>query len=460
MTNVTTENQIKRLKNINDAIDSVKKFNNKMRISDDYIPGQVIYNLGDHPRKIDMQPTEYDEKILAKYKELGFGLIQIHADWVDEHRLYGGDKYNHPNPEAAKNFVNLVHSNGIKILPYISSTYLSRFDPAYTPEFQRMESFLVGCYMQLAINWQGSPKWREFIYKKTFDTVEKYGFDGVYNDMGHDWFLKHYFDEINTKGSYSGSITELPYEAEVEDMLALFYEELKSRGMIYKLHIGTYLDYPSDLKLYDYLYVGEGVTQLKEIVPHCRNMRPYLVPAFDRRTCEVKAPDTVYAACIPFMQFPLLYHGRPYLDNSPVVNDKLIWTPTNEFNGNMTNHHYDAVEWLKAHPGEYTYSEWSTIPDDPKELDRAGHYLSLYKPMVTRGSTVRTEITEATWLKSAITEDIYLSMFTNEEQYLVCSNLSDKDYTLVLEGEWTNRETNQVANAFNVPKGKIIFLKK
>ena len=45
MISVTTENQIKRLKNINDAIDSVKKFNNKMRISDDYLPGQVIYNL-------------------------------------------------------------------------------------------------------------------------------------------------------------------------------------------------------------------------------------------------------------------------------------------------------------------------------------------------------------------------------------------------------------------------------
>ncbi|MBR7160713.1 MAG: hypothetical protein IKD20_06740 [Clostridia bacterium] len=457
---ITAENQAKRLKNINEAIDSVKKFNNKVRISDNYLPGQIIYNLGDEPRRVVTAPTEYDEKVLALYKEKGFDMIQIHDEWPDEKRIYGGDKYNSTDPEGTKEFVKLVHDNGLKILGYISSTYLDRNDPDYTPEFQRMDSFLTGLYMQLAINWQGSPKWREYIWKHTMDCVEKYGFDGVYNDMGHDWFLKQYFDEINTTGTYNGSVTELPYEPEIEDLLALFYEELHSRNLLYKLHIGTYLDYPSDLKLYDYLYVGEGVNKLKDIVPHCRNMRPYLVPAFDRRTCEVDDPDTVYAACIPFVQFPLLYHGRPFRDNSPVTHERLPFTPTIEFNGKLATHHYDACEWLKSHPGEYTYSEWSTIPDDPKEIDRAGYYLSLYKPMVTRGSTIRTEITEATWLKSAITEDIYLSMFTNEEQYLVCSNLSDKDYTLVLEGDWTNRETNQVASAFNVPKGKIIFLKK
>ena len=144
MISVTAENQTKRLKNINEAIDSVKKFNNKMRISDNYLPGQVIYNLGDYPNRVDMQPTAYDEKTLAKYKQLGFGLIQIHTNWADGYKLYGGDKFNHPNPEAAKNFVKLCHDNDIKIIPYISSTYLDHDNPAYTPEFQRMQSFCMG----------------------------------------------------------------------------------------------------------------------------------------------------------------------------------------------------------------------------------------------------------------------------------------------------------------------------
>ena len=95
-------------------------------------------------------------------------------------------------------------------------------------------------------------------------------------------------------------------EAEVEDLLALFYEEMKQRGLIYKLHIGNLMPPNTKEKVYDYLYVGEGTRNVKEIIEGCKDIAPYLVPAFDRRVAKISDPDMVYAYTIPFVQFPLL----------------------------------------------------------------------------------------------------------------------------------------------------------
>ena len=35
----------------------------------DYIPGQVIYNLGEYPNKMTIRPTAYDHDLIRKLSE-------------------------------------------------------------------------------------------------------------------------------------------------------------------------------------------------------------------------------------------------------------------------------------------------------------------------------------------------------------------------------------------------------
>ena len=455
---MNAETQRKRIQNLNEAAAAVKSCYNKLRIRD-YMPGQVIYNLDRCQEGADATPTEYDENLLKEYQKRGFELIQIHTDWMDTYRQHGADKFSAIHPEGMKKFVDMCHKYGIKIIAYASSTFFWAKDPDFKEEFARMDAYLRGGTMNLRINWSGSPEWREYVWNKSMDMLEEYGFDGLYNDMGHDAFLKNYVEELERTGFCSGeTMKELPYEQEVEDFLALYYEEMKRRGMIYKVHIGNYLAPNTKEKVYDYLYVAEGSRSLEGVIENCKHMQPYLVPAFDRRVCEIKDPDTVYACCIPFVQFPLLYHGRPITHCG--WSTDLEYFDSQEFDGKLLTHDAMAVKHLKEHPGEYTYSEWSEIPDDPKEFDRCSHYLALYKPMVTDGSIARMEVRNCDFITSPIPEKVYISLFTNEEQYMVVSNLTDAPYEVTLAEPWANRETGEEGTSFCVPVGKILFLKK
>lgn len=110
-----------------------------------------------------------------------------------------------------------------------------------------------------------------------------------------------------------------------------------------------------------------------------------------------------------------------------------------EFGGKGNDFGERAVKHYEV-TGKATYSEWSSIPDDPQELERATKYLKLYKSMVTNESIVRTKIRKADFITSEIPEDVYVSLFMNTEQYLLASNLTDEPYELTLEGKWVNRK--------------------
>ena len=105
MTTMRCETQKKRIDNLNMAYNSVKKFGQKMRITD-YMPGQITYRLGDYPKPFKIEPTEYDENLIKSLKERGFEMIQVHSDWHDWCRLYGGDDYTSHDEEGMKNFVH------------------------------------------------------------------------------------------------------------------------------------------------------------------------------------------------------------------------------------------------------------------------------------------------------------------------------------------------------------------
>lgn len=451
---LTSEQHRKRLVNLNEAHEQVKKYGKKMRIND-YIPGQVIYHLGEYPHKFSVAPTEYDEKQLSDLKERGFGLLQIHTDWPDELELYGGTKYISHDDAGLKEFVKLCQHKGHKILGYCSSAFLGEHSKDFRDCFKRRDVFLRGGHMNLHVCWHGSPEWREYIWEKTFGLLERYNFDGIYNDMGHDTFLYEYLKTLDETGYFDGEAS-LEYETEIEDMLSLFYNELKRRGKIYKLHIGTWLAPVTDEKVYDYLWIGEGARSVEDVIPKSREMTPYIVPAFDRRTTPIEDFDRMYACTIPFVQFPLLYRGRPITQGGRV--EGVTYFDSKEFDGKLVGFNDRAAQHYKEHPDEPTFSEWSNIPDEPEELDRATKYLKLYQPMVTDGSVARVEIREAEFIKSVIPEKAYISLFSNEEQYLVMSNLTGKPYELVLEGNWKNRETGEEGSSFTLADGRLLFL--
>ena len=137
---LTLEEHRIRKANIFYAEQKAKKYLRRERIHD-YLPGQVIYNLGEYPAPFSIRPTEYDYNLIKSFAESGVGLIQIHEEWNDYLRRFGADKYSSHDPQGMKNFIKLCHDFGIKIIPYMSTSYLEVNDPDFTMDFM---SFLGG----------------------------------------------------------------------------------------------------------------------------------------------------------------------------------------------------------------------------------------------------------------------------------------------------------------------------
>lgn len=58
---------------------------------------------------------------------------------------YGGDKYNVVDKEGMKEFVQLCHDNGIKIIPYVPSGYFPKYDPDFREGFAYPEKRAPPC---------------------------------------------------------------------------------------------------------------------------------------------------------------------------------------------------------------------------------------------------------------------------------------------------------------------------
>ena len=96
--------------------------------------------------------------------------------------------------------------------------------------------------------------------------LDDYGVDGLYNDAGYfTSAVKARFPESSPlKAPAEDEIScfeETPqYNGALTDLLALIYAEVKRRGGIFKLHVDGALEpQTGGQKVYDYLWVGEGV---------------------------------------------------------------------------------------------------------------------------------------------------------------------------------------------------------
>ncbi|MBQ9797651.1 MAG: hypothetical protein IJW50_08015 [Clostridia bacterium] len=452
MKQLNFEEHRKRIENINRAEAGNRSFFRRHRIRD-YMPGQVTYNLGDYPARFSIAPTEYDELLLRDLAKNGVELLQIHEEWNDPIRHFGADKFSSHDPKGLQAFVDLCHTVGIKIIPYISTGYFQVTDPDFREDFSRTKYNLADDYFCYRKCWAGSPSWREYLLPRTFAVLDRYGFDGIYNDWGYDgaWMSR---DRARAKGLDVSkiSVDDMPYDPELEDLLSMVYSEVKRRGGVYKLHADRNNTAPCKDKVYDYLWIGECVGD-EDSYGIGKGYEPYIVPCQHADFSDMRYPDLYYAKVIPFMQFPLLKSGRPMRGlgiEADVPHDER----SGEYRFMKRVHDYVA-----AHPdGPHVYSLWSSIPDDVTEYPRWCRYLALYRPMVTQNSVAYIELRASDEILSELLPNVYASMFVNEETYLVLSNLTDAPYELELCAFWKDRVTDQVARCFTVPPKQILFL--
>ncbi len=134
LANYTADDHRRRLENIGVCERAIRSCMRKHPVTN-YLPGQCCYNLGEYPCRKPWDPDDWDEQELDRLHEHGIGLIQVHEEWNDSQRLFGGDKLSPLNPEGFRRFVGMVHRRGMKLLAYVSSGHFQRSDPDFRPEW-------------------------------------------------------------------------------------------------------------------------------------------------------------------------------------------------------------------------------------------------------------------------------------------------------------------------------------
>nr|MBQ4318607.1 hypothetical protein [Clostridia bacterium] len=337
---MTLNEQHARITNIDNAEKNNRKYLRRIRIRD-YLSGQAIYNLGDYPKRISAEPTDYDRELIARMAKSGVRLIQLHEEWNDPLRVHGADKYSAVDKQGMIDFVELCHSHGIKVIAYASSGYFQSTDPDWKSEYARDNKlYNFNCYSYIKAD-HGNAGWRDFVINKTLGAMDTYRFDGIFNDVGYD----NHSAIIESGYTY--------YDPQLEDMLCQLYSEVKSRGGIYKVHFGHNAPPPCRDKLYDYLWIGECVDNALKGAG--KDFEPYVVPCLDLRYTKDMTHDRFYAYTVPFLQFPLMKTGRPIMGKTYGLHGLTY------YGGGEQNFYKNVGEYMDEHPnGPYVYSLWSS----------------------------------------------------------------------------------------------------
>ena len=311
MYNYSAEDHRRRMLNLKFVNSNIRSFDAKHLVSD-YIQGQFVY-----PTK-HFDTPENDEALVKKLAENGVELIQIwEQSSVDEngkhidqaHRLINGHMYAPVGKkiEETKRFLEMAHKYDMKVLPYTSTNFYVRDDEFFRPEWALPPK---NDLYHLAHCSPNSPGWRAEIMRQFTYILDNYDYDGIYCDCGYvrlvdaDPHERYYVPEFLTASSDILAFEESnEVDGGMEDMLSLIYGEIKSRGKIFKLHKEGYDIIRTDRKIYDYLWVGEGVRPLDFLRKKIHSLAPYVVPDYNY---VLEDDDERYLTTIPYMQFPIV----------------------------------------------------------------------------------------------------------------------------------------------------------
>ena len=415
----TAEDHRRRLENIGRCHKAIRSCMRKHLVAD-YLPAQCCYNLGEYPAKKPWTIGTYDEEELDRLRDHGIQLIQLFDEWADPLRLFGGGKFTPANPAAVRRFIDMAHERGMKVLPYASTCFLQRMDPDFRQAWSRKGDDLEVGFWNMARCSPASPGWRAYLLPRIVRVLDEFGADGIYIDGGYVWNAAK---RLHTPAEDEVvAFEETPeYDGAFTDLLALIYSEVKRRGGALKVHVsGAHRPQSGGLKVYDYLWVGEGVGNAERMRETVKNHPPYVVPCIDMTFAKVAGDDEPYLHGVPYMQFPLLQAGKPFTGERASVpgvdypkGEKDFWVQRCR----AIWKHY------QAHPdGPHTYGIWDHVPGRPQTRSTHARRLRQYLPMVEEGTWAWLEIGESTLFSQPLPKGVVASAFANRELYLVLAN--------------------------------------
>ena len=362
-----------------------------------YIPGHSVFALN----SADGEPNDKDDQALAKLRDIGIGIIQPWSDWAT---CWGKNYLVAKNPEGFRRLVKLAQSHGLKVIPYTSSQYFERTDENFQKEWAWPKSFdLVEFDYHLAHCSPSSPAWRAYTLHRHLHVLDEYGVDGLYNDLG---YLRpgdqaDYYRPVNKRKYADDEVIAFKEEPKndgaMSDFLALLYAEVKRRGGIYKLHKEGIDTVYSDLKVYDYLWVGEATGDLNFVRESTKNYTPYVSP---QRLINTSNEAESFINAIPYLQFPIIGHGQP---------------------------------------GE----------QGQKYLESFVYWFNLYRPMVEEGTWVWIDIGLSDLFQSSLPGNSVASLFINREVYLVIANYNNKGFDLITADNYVSMTNSNIKTQNN-----------
>ncbi len=447
-----------RLENIRLAERGIRTCMRKHLIAS-YLPGQCCYNLGEYPCRKPWDPDDWDERELDSLRDHGIRLIHVHEEWNDSQRLFGSHKLDALNPAGFHRFVEMVHRRGMKLIVYASSGYFEKTDPDFREEWTDADDRpLVEIYFRYAHCSPASPGWRAYYLKHVVRILDQYGVDGIYNDLG-------YRQPPDLSGEATGDQV-LAFQETAEndgalaDLLAMIYAEVHRRGGVVKVHRGGARCPSTDLKVYDYLWVGEGGRQGDKLREEVKNHPPYVVPCLDMSRATIANEDELYLHAIPYMQFPVLLAGRPFTGERAVIpgidyppEEKCFWT-----------RHCRAIwKYYQAHPeGPYSYGWWDSQPGRPQARPTHARWLAQYLPMVEEGTWAWLEIGDSDLFTQPLPKGVVASVFANQEFYVVLANYTEAAAVVTTADKYVPTEALalQPQSRWDIPPRSLLILRR
>ncbi len=465
MSSYSAADQRRRLQNVGVATGEIRTCLRQQLVTN-YLPGQCCYNLGEYPCRQPWDPGEYDEQELDRLQGHGIKLLQVFDDWNDSLRLFGGTKYTALNPDGFRRFIDMAHRRDIKVLAYISTGFLQWTDPDFRQEWSPVGSRCSLGFWDMARCAPASPGWRAYLLPRVMRILDDYGVDGLYNDAG-------YFTNAAKSKFPESSPLKVPAEDEVAcfeetpqydgaltDLLALIYAEVKRRGGIFKLHVDGALEpQTGGQKVYDYLWVGEGVNNADGLREAVKNHTPYVVPCIDMSFAKVGNEDEQYLHAIPYLQFPLLHAGRPFTGERGMI-PGVQYVSDNDF---WMQRCREVWKHYQAHPdGPHVYSGWDAVPPRAETRPTHARWLKRYLPLVEEGTWAWLEIGESSLFASPLPEQVVASAFVNRESYLVLANYGQTPAELDTAANYVSTDLPSAAphKRWNLPPRSLQILRR
>jgi hypothetical protein len=404
----TTADHRKRLENI--AFSERRVFSCvRKHLITGYIPGHAVIS----PTNSNWEPDHNDEQALANLRDIGIGIIQPWSSWAT---CWGKNYLIAKNPDGFKRFVKLGQSYGLKVIPYTSSQFFERTDKNFKEEWAWPKAFdLVESDYHLAHCSPASPDWRAYVTPRHLYVMDEYGVDGLYNDLGYvrpgeqaDFYRppnKRKYADDDVIAFEEGS----KKDGALSDFLALMYAEVKRRGGIYKLHKEGIDTVYTDMKVYDYLWVGEANNDIDFVRESTKNYEPYVTPQ-RLITTSAENENESFLNSIPYMQFPIIGHGQA---------------------GEQGNKYVDTFKYWFNH----------------------------YRLLTEEGSWVWIDICSSELFQSLIPKNCVASLFVNRKVYLVIANFNNKEVKVITTDNYVSviksKEQTQEQNNW-VIKGRSI----